>query len=190
MLEVENRILKAKLQDYHQKLLDLGVPLAELQVPISNAQSTSSAKPPTQQYWDPQQDIGSPQRDAERHGSTSSHVEPSLFSKHINNRPGTIVMNPGFAMLRGTKLSLFGVHIDLAEFADDSSDLDSPQTYEGFMKHVFGRTQPSQPAALPDNLQCAQEYATWYFRFLNPYTPVIDKRDLHELVCSTMGVFF
>lgn len=98
--------------------------------------------------------------------------------------------NPGFAMLRGTKLSLFGMQIDIAEFADDSSDLDSPQTFEGFMKHVFGRTQPSQAAPLPDNLQSAQEYAIWFFRFLNPYTPIIDKRDMHELVCSTLGFVF
>ncbi|TLD30000.1 hypothetical protein E2P81_ATG06653 [Venturia nashicola] len=182
VLEVENRILKAKLQNYHQKLLDLGVPLAELQVPVNTPQSTPSAKAPSQQYWDPQQDNGSPHRDTERPGSTSGHVEPSSFSKHINSRPGTVLMNPGFAMLRGTKLSLFGVHMDLAEFADDPSDLDSPQTFEGFMKHVFGRIQPTQPAPLPDNLLSAQEYATWYFRFLSPYTPVIDKRDLQELL--------
>lgn len=190
MLEVENRSLKAKLQEYHQRLLDLGVPLAELQVPTSNTQSTSPGKPPSHQYWDSQQDNGSSHRDAERHGSSSSHVGPSLFSKHINSRPGTVMPNPGFAMLRGTKLSLFGMQIDIAEFADDSSDLDSPQTFEGFMKHVFGRTQPSQAAPLPDNLQSAQEYAIWFFRFLNPYTPIIDKRDMHELVCSTLGFVF
>lgn len=189
MLEVENRILKAKLQEYHQKLLDLGVPLAELQVPISSTQSASPApaKAPPQQHWDSQQDHGSPHRDADRHGSTSSHFEPSSFSKHINSRPGTALMNPGYAMLRGTKLSLFGVNMDLAEFADDSSDLDSPQTFDGFIKHVFGRIQPSQPAPLPDSLQSAQGYAIWFFRFLNPYTPIIDKRDMHELVRSTIS---
>lgn len=185
MLEVENRFLRAKLQEYHQKLLDLGVPLAELQVPTSNTHTTSPAKGPSLQYWDPQQDNGSPHRDTtERHGSASSNVEPSQFSKHINNRPGTSILNPGFAMLRGTKLSLFGMQMDLAEFADDSSDLDSPKTFDGFMKHALGRMQPSRHAPLPDTLQSAQEYASWYFRFLNPYTPVVDKRDMHELVCS------
>jgi hypothetical protein len=185
VLEVENRFLKAKLLEYHQKLADLGVPLADLQIPNSNAQTTSPAKGPSQQYWDSQQDSGSPHRDAaERHGSTSSHVEPSLFSKHVNSRPGTSLLNPGFAMLRGTKLSLFGMQMDLAEFADDSSELDCPKTFAGFMKHALGRMQPGRPAPLPDTLQSAQEYANWYFRFLNPYTPAIDKRDMHDLVRS------
>jgi hypothetical protein len=183
VLEVENRFLKAKLQELQQKLVELGVPLAELQIPSSLTQATSPAKGPSQQYWDPQHDNGSPRPDtAERHGSTSSHFEPSLFSKHINSRPGTSVLNPGFAMLRGTKLSLFGMQMDLAEFADDSSDLDSPKTFEGFMKLALGRMHSSRPAPLPDTLQSAQEYANWYFRFLNPYTPVVDKRDMHQLV--------
>jgi hypothetical protein len=187
VLEVENRFLKAKLVEYHQKLVDLGVPLAELHFPTSNAQSISPAKGPPQQYWDSREDTASPHGDiAERHGSTTSHVEPSLFSKHVNSRPGTSLLNPGFAMLRGTKLSLFGMQMDLAEFADDSSELDSPKTFEGFMKYALGRMQPSRPAPLPDTLQSAQEYANWYFRFLNPYTPVIDKRDMHNLVCSTL----
>lgn len=188
MLEVENRILKAKLQEYQQKLLDLGVPLAELQVPSSNTQSTSPAKPPSQQYWDSRQDNASPHRDAERHSSTSSHVEPGMFSKHVNRTAGTHTLNPGFAMLRGTKLSLFGMHVDLAEFASDPPDLDSPQTFKGFMKHALGRMQQSLPAPLPETLQSAQQYANWYFRFLNPYTPVLDKCDMYELVCWAQRV--
>ncbi|QDS70305.1 hypothetical protein FKW77_008197 [Venturia effusa] len=182
VLEVENRILKAKLQEYQQKLSDLGVSLADLQGSASNNQTTSPAKASSQQYWDQQQDFSLPHRDAERRDSKPSHAGPSSYSRLLDSRPATAMIEPNFVMLRGTKLSLFGMQMDLAEFADDPSDVDSPQTYDGFMKHAFGKTQLGQSAPLPDTLQSAQEYALWYFKFLHPYTPVIDKRDMHELL--------
>jgi hypothetical protein len=177
VLEIENRYLKSKVLEYHQKLTDLGVPLADLQVVASNASASRGA---SQQYWEPN---GSPQHDGdERAGSVPASMEPSLYQRHLDNHGGGLPPNPGFSMLRGTKLSLFGMQIDIGEFADDVADFDSPKTFDGFIQYAFNRAPPVEPAPLPPTLQNAKEYANWYFAFLNPYTPVLDKRDMHELV--------
>jgi hypothetical protein len=85
-------------------------------------------------------------------------------------------------MFKGTKLALFGMQIDLAEFAEEESDADSPKAFNGFMDHIFKEVGPPVPAPLPATLQDARNYAHWYFSFLNPYTAVIDKRDMSDLV--------
>lgn len=92
-------------------------------------------------------------------------------------------------MLRGTKLSLFGMQIDLAEFADNTEEVNSPTNFEGFVEHFFNRTPSLDPPPLPDNFQGAKEYMQWYFRFLNPYTPILDKCDMCELVNLPITTF-
>lgn len=91
--------------------------------------------------------------------------------------------NPGFGMLRGTKLTIYGMHIDLAEFAENEGDFSLPTTFEGFIENIYGRATLGTPTALPPTLESAREYMKWYFQFINPYVPVIDKRDMYTLVC-------
>jgi hypothetical protein len=136
------------------------------------------------QHWDSRQKNGN----AYHRGSISGGIqeEASLFHRHISNDSGSLSQSPGFSMLRGTKLALFGMQIDLANFADNESDINSPKAFNGFIEHAFSRTGPMEPAALPPTLQDAKTYAQWYFNFLNPYTAVIDKRDMHELVSQRL----
>lgn len=86
-------------------------------------------------------------------------------------------------MLRGTKLSLFGMHIDLAEFAEDYADMESPQTFSGFIYYANASNVKDhvQPPPLPPSLKQAREYAHWFFMFLNTYTPLLDKREMDNL---------
>jgi hypothetical protein len=106
----------------------------------------------------------------------------------MNNISGTLPSNPAFSMLRGTKLSLFGMQIDLAEFAEDLMDMESPQTFSGFIWHANASNAKEhlQAPPLPPNLKQAREYAGWYFRFLNAYTPILHKRDIDNLVGTAL----
>lgn len=90
-------------------------------------------------------------------------------------------------MLRGTKLSLFGMQIDLAEFAEDYEDMESPQTFSGFIHYANGSNVKGsvQPPPLPPTLKQAREYAHWFLMFLNTYTPLLDKREVDKLVSSS-----
>jgi hypothetical protein len=100
----------------------------------------------------------------------------------MKNVSGSAYSNPAFSMLRGTKLSLFGMQIDLAEFAEDLTDLASPQNLNGFLCHVLESSAREQVPPLPPTLKQAREYAHWFFMFLNTYTPLLDKRKLDDLV--------
>lgn len=108
-----------------------------------------------------------------------------MWQKHLNNVSGDLVPNPAFSMLRGTKLSLFGMHIDLAEFEENPLDVESPQTFGGFLYHANASNarQHATPPPLPPTLKAAQEYyASWFFKFLMPYTPLLDKGQMQDLV--------
>jgi hypothetical protein len=183
ILEGENRKLRAQLKDYQQQLQRLGVSVEPTQAsPNYEAHTPVPETEEDTQHWDPRR------KDSHIHmsGSTAGllHEEPSLFHKHITNASGSLSQNPVFSMFRGTKLALFGMQIDLAEFADDESDHDSPKDFNGFMEHIFKQLGPAVPAPLPPTLQDARNYAQWYFKFLNPYTAVIDKRDMENLVSA------
>jgi hypothetical protein len=160
------------VQDLQQKLLDLGVPLSP---------DTFSGAEDSQQALDART---AHLADSERRTSSASNPDVSIWQKHMNNMPGHLTPNPAFSMLRGTKLSLFGMQIDLAEFAEDLTDMESPQTFSGFIYHAnASNTKEHQHAPpLPPNLKQAREYASWFFKFLNSYTPLLDKRQMDKLV--------
>ena len=114
----------------------------------------------------------------------ASSTDGSVWQKHLHNISGSAYSNPAFSMLRGTKLSLFGMQIDLAEFAEDYTDMESPQTFSGFIHYANSSNVKDhvQPPALPPSLKQAREYSHWFFMFLNTYTPLLDKREMDRLV--------
>jgi hypothetical protein len=175
--------LKAKLKDYQQQLQRLGVSVENSQLsPKYEAHTPGPETEEDTQRWDPRRkDSHAPLQSCT---SGSIQEEPSLFHRHITNDSGSLSPNPVFSMFRGTKLALFGMQIDLAEFADDESDADSPKAFTGFVEHIFKQVGPPNPAPLPPTEQEARLYAQWYFKFLNPYTAVIDKREMWDLVSS------
>jgi hypothetical protein len=180
-LEGENRYLKAKLRECQQQLQNLGIAVDNVQLsPKYDSQTPVPETEEKSQQWATHQ-RGS---DVRRQDSAAGlpQEEGSLFHKHITNEAGSLSQSPGFSMFTGTKLSLFGMQIDLAKLTEEESDLESPKTMDGFMKHIFKGTQPPEPASLPATLEEAKTYARWYFDFVNPYIAVLDKRDMWELV--------
>ncbi|KAF2425800.1 hypothetical protein EJ08DRAFT_594130 [Tothia fuscella] len=182
ILEGENRYLKTKLREMQQQMRDLGIQVED-DGDSSQYASQSQLQPREEPRWDLPHQHNSSRRNT--HAIIEIPQEnTSLFRRHIANETGSLSQDPGFSLLRGTKLALFGMQIDLAEFADDISEVDSPATYEGFMEQIFNRTPPNDPAPLPPNLQAAKEYMQWYLRFLNPYTPILHKSDINELLAK------
>lgn len=169
------------MQELQQKLLDLGVSLSP--IAYDPESGTGDDDHPS---LDPHSASSTNLNDGNRRPSLASSADVSIWQKHMNNISGSVSTNPAFSMLRGTKLSLFGMQIDLAEFAEDFMDMDSPQTFSGFIYHANASNAKEHLVApsLPPNLKQAREYASWYFSFLNSYTPVLDKRDMDKLACA------
>jgi hypothetical protein len=170
--------LKAKIQDLQQKLMTLGIQLSPDAFSIDptsgeDSQHVLDARP-----------AGPTHFEGERRGSLASSTDGSVWQKHLHNISGSVYSNPAFSMLRGTKLSLFGMQIDLAEFAEDHADMESPQTFSGFIYYANSSNSKDhvRPPALPPTLKQAREYSHWFFMFLNTYTPLLDKREMDNLV--------
>ena len=178
-LEIENATLKARLHEFQQKALALGISLSPDALDTHGSDDAQSL--------DPRQ-AGDGHPGSERRMSYASNTEVSVWQRHMNNVSGSVISNPAFSMLRGTKLSLFGMQIDLAEFAEDYTDMESPQTFSGFIYHASGSShrEHMQPPPLPPSLKQAREYAHWFFMFLNTYTPLLDKREMDDLVCCSI----
>jgi hypothetical protein len=180
--------LKAKLRECQQQLQSLGIAVDNVQPsPKYDSQTPGPESEDKSQHWIARRKNGEGQRQDSAAGlPLPQEEESSLFHRHITNEAGSLSQSPGFSMFTGTKLALFGMQIDLAKLTEDESDLESPKTMDGFMKHIFKETEPPGPAPLPPTLEDAKFYAEWYFNFLNPYTAIIDKRDMWELVSFTL----
>lgn len=179
---MENANLKAKLHEAQQKLLALGVPLSPDNFGADTGSGDDALSLDSRQP-------GVIHLGGDRRPSMASSNGESIWQKHNNHSSGSMYSNPAFTMLRGTKLSLFGMQIDLAEFAEDHTDLESPQTFSGFVYYASSSVSRShvQPPALPSDLKQARDYARWFFMFLNTYTPLLNKREMDALVRGPVG---
>ena len=85
--------------------------------------------------------------------------------------------------MKGTALSLFGFQIDLADFVppevDESSSFDS---YQSFVAFAFRKDPKPDKVDLPASYDECETFANWYFRSINPYTPILHKPDFMRLV--------
>ena len=87
--------------------------------------------------------------------------------------------------MKGTSLSLFGFQIDLADFippeVNESSSFDS---YQSFVAFAFRKDPKPDKVDLPASYDECETYAKWFFRSINPYTPILHKPDFMRLVSA------
>jgi hypothetical protein len=174
-LEWENRLLREKMAEYQQQLRDLGIPIED--------QSHSGAY--AQPDYPPSGRDNSQAWSNDRTPEAAQHYPP-LDSPNTYHAPavdpaGSTPASAGLSILNGTCLSLFGMHIDVVKFSNAHDDTNAPTAYETFIRYAFGQAHASAPP-LPLTLDEAKKYASWYFRSLNPYGPVLDKPDFFALV--------
>ncbi|KAF2236471.1 hypothetical protein EV356DRAFT_482228 [Viridothelium virens] len=125
-------------------------------------------------------------------GSTSSRGSPvSTFRASLPTfRPGLVgdnylgvsSANTLIGSAHGNSLSVFGMEIDLNDFipheADDNTD---PMSYAEFLTCCSQQRPEYAQVPLPPYTECRQ-YAIWYLKSINPFSPVLHKPDFIRLI--------
>ena len=183
-LEWENRRLREQLQDRDRRLREFGVQVPDGPFPTAHPHpylaaggggggggeggeggghaSTSSAH----QLWG---NLSTSAAKGQRYGA--SNFEGAVDSAV-----------PSLIILKGTTLSLFGMHIDVAIYTKEHDDPESPTSYETFIKYALGKATVDSVPSLPATLEEAKRYAMFYLRSMNPYTPILHKPDFFALL--------
>jgi len=103
---------------------------------------------------------------------------------------GVSTGNSNLSSIKGTVLSIFGMEIDIADFK--SIDMDEPhksdfhsrlynKSYQSFMQTALNINERIEKPELPNRAD-GLSYAEWYFRTLNPYSPLLHKPSFMKLV--------
>ena len=181
-LEHENTLMKVYLIELQTQLRENGLePRPQPSAPQGHPPAPPSSSPYSMQSangsaWDGQPANGygashGPQ--APSHGS----LLPDFRSACIgDNYLGVASENNWLSSIEGTSLALFGTKIDLAEFVPASA-----MSYDSFLIHAFGRTQPTQRPDLPEYEQC-KIFAEWFFRSIQPFIPIVHKPHFMDLL--------
>jgi hypothetical protein len=83
--------------------------------------------------------------------------------------------------IRGTALSVFGTEIDITDYMKDEAEYESSiMSYSALARVALGE-DTVEVVPLPP-YKSLNDYATWYLRSLNPYTMLVHKPALMELV--------
>lgn len=104
---------------------------------------------------------------------------------HGDNYLGVSSANSVLSPIKGTSLSFYGMEIDLNDFVpDDVEDSSNPVSYQHFLSVAFNAPDCPRPKKeeLPASYSECATYATWYFRGLHPYAPVLYKPHFFDLV--------
>ncbi|KAH9215146.1 fungal-specific transcription factor domain-containing protein [Leptodontidium sp. 2 PMI_412] len=100
-----------------------------------------------------------------------------------SNYLGVSAGNSNLSAIKGTALTILGMEIDIADF--DSWDMDEPKdsqfkpelynkSYQSFLQTALNINPRIAKVELPER-GLGFQYADWYFRALNPYTPLLHK---------------
>ncbi|KAF2666335.1 hypothetical protein BT63DRAFT_56301 [Microthyrium microscopicum] len=183
-LEDDVRSLKATLVEYHTRLKALGEHVQPLPPGLSYPEEDSRSYPngqtlPTesQRNWPARANTMSSSATTPQRTSTAPSI--STIIPMLSNPPPPS-SNPDLRMLMGTKVSLFGMEIDGTTFDDTFGDTESPRSYQGVLAltAMYNSGQIQIHAPLPSTKNEALHYAGLYFKLVNPYAPVLDKRDM------------
>jgi hypothetical protein len=100
-----------------------------------------------------------------------------------DNYLGLTAPDSVLSTIKGTSLSLFGMEIDLADFAPaDWDESLAPASYEQFLAYAMNRVPKVEKVDLPATYSECETYANWFFRSINPYLPVLHKPDFFSMV--------
>ncbi|KAF2875892.1 hypothetical protein BDV95DRAFT_626283 [Massariosphaeria phaeospora] len=191
--EGENAFLRAQIAALQAQLKEVGVePRA-----IANYNDYSTQGPPwsaglggDDSTWD-----DSPQRRTSTNTSPLSGYAPAQTLERTEHRSlptfkqdnmgdnylGVSSADSLLTHIKGTSLAVFGSEIDITDFVENEDDYDqSVFSYQHFLK-VAWNDEEVQPMSLPP-YQMLTEYATWYLRSMNPYTMLIDKPTMMQLI--------
>ena len=125
------------------------------------------------------------------HESAAFRTSPSFRAGGMSDAfVGVSTGNSNLSSIKGTVLSIFGMEIDIADF--QSIDMDEPhkssfhcrlynKSYQSFIQTALNINERIEKPDLPARRD-GLSYAEWYFRTLNPYTPLLHKPSFIKLV--------
>lgn len=165
-----------------------GVPAGYLPATSAPQQYYDSQARSSSASWEGGTGLGMQQGQAaagteERHGSITSLLPEFKSGCSGDNYLGVSSENNWLSPIKGTSLALFGMEIDLAKFTPPEHEMgQSAMSYETFLENSFGKDrQQTYVPPLPTYDQC-KTYAEWYFRSIQPFTPILHKPDFMALL--------
>ncbi|KAK5122958.1 hypothetical protein LTR85_003523 [Meristemomyces frigidus] len=179
-LENENTSLKMYVIELQAQLRQNGM---EPGPPPAIAPGYAPPQIPYSAPYDGQQSNGYGQSgNTERHGSQGSLLPEFRTGCIGDNYLGVASENNWLSPIEGTSLALFGTKIDLAEFVPPEPNPDaSPTSYQTFLSHAFGHSQPAPRPDLPSYEDCKM-YAEFYFRSVQQFIPILHKPTFMNLL--------
>ena len=202
-LELRNREMESRLREYEARLLSMGVDVKGNGYHDPNVAAIldwgSNGANGHAQMWNTgpapaaMMSFGSHSPDT----STPRAQETNIFRAlpvfrtgcHGDNYLGVSSGNSYLSSIKGTALSVLGMEIDIADFS--SSDIDEPSTiyqpelynksYQSFLQSAFNVNSKIDKVDLPPRTE-GLTYASWYFRVLNPWIPVLHQPTFMALV--------
>ncbi|PVI05299.1 hypothetical protein DM02DRAFT_715847 [Periconia macrospinosa] len=186
-MEGENAYLRSQVAELQAQLKDLGV---EPRTPAYN-----NLAPSTGPSWSSSGATSDPWNEASQRQTTPPHMpgyapasgleknKPLPQFKHASfgdNYLGLSSSDPLLSNIKGTSISVFGHEIDITDFVDHRQYDNSAMSYNHFIR-IAMNIDHVEPVPLPDYHELS-EYCKIYLRSLNPYTMLVDKRDLMNLV--------
>ncbi|KAF2124354.1 hypothetical protein P153DRAFT_258613, partial [Dothidotthia symphoricarpi CBS 119687] len=195
-MEAENTGLRAHIADLQAQLKEVGVdprapPAHSANLDVPSHPWTSAGHAGESQAWmDPQQQRPCPSP-LSGYAPASSGVDSSEFPSLPHFKYGSIGDNylgvaSGDSLLshiRGTSLSVFGTQVDLTDFMMGDAEYEkSVMSYTTLVQITVGGQKVERIELPPYN--ALREYAGWYLRSLNPYTMLLHRPALMQLVWS------
>ncbi|TKA73612.1 hypothetical protein B0A49_07950 [Cryomyces minteri] len=198
-IEHENQYLRQAVLDLQQQLRDNGVDVKPANgingyVPAGWPQP---GQPNGPQMWDAGQGMNNAnQVPYENNMGEMSDVNVQEKTVHRgallpafragckgDNYLGVSSANDYLSPIKGTSLALYGMEIDLAEFMPSSlDDPSSSASYQHFLDYAFKKRLVGE-VPLPPRQEC-EMYAQWYFRSINPFTPILHKPAFMSLLAT------
>ncbi|KAK0104418.1 hypothetical protein ONS95_004711 [Cadophora gregata] len=182
-LERQNRNSRLRIEELERQVIQLGGNIKspngyqnagtgyEYQQPAPTWNATNS--------YPPQDLTGSPRQETNIFRPLPVPTPGACGSTYLGVSAG----NSNLSAIKGTALTILGMEIDIANF--DSWDMDEPKdeqskanlynkSYQSFLQTALNVNPKVTNVELPER-SLGFEYASWYFRALNPYTPLLHK---------------
>jgi hypothetical protein len=180
-METENRMLKETVKRYRQMLQTYGVQPEDLDLNTYQQSNHVGANGFTANV-----SFQSKSQSATNDSSSDTAGRDIITVIPLLTNPPPPSNDPGLKLFRGKKLDLFGMQIDGAQFDDEFEDTETAKSYQGLLaaqqKVWMNPTATSPTAYLPETKDRATDWATWFFKAVNPYAPTLHKPDMFKLV--------
>ncbi|KAF2119734.1 hypothetical protein BDV96DRAFT_351936 [Lophiotrema nucula] len=183
--EVENNYLRAQIAELQAQVKEMGAePRTVSGYNGFNTQWPSSAGLGSESGWSDAAQRRTSTSPLPPYGGGANGVTLPHFKQGSvgDNYLGVSSADSLLSHIKGTSLSVFGSEIDITDFVENDEEYErSVMSYSHFLRVALNDDPQIEHVPFPD-LKMLVDYATWYFRSLNPYSMLLDKPTFMELI--------